>query len=74
VNLRDTVDALATLCFDHAIFPSGSEGAALASPDCGRMLGLWPNGKAENAPWTEPGFFEALRNAARIGRTPAATE
>jgi hypothetical protein len=65
VNLRDTVDALATLGFDHAVLPSGSEGAALVSPDCGRLLGLWPNGRAENALWTDPGFFEALRGAAR---------
>ena len=65
VNLRDTVDALATLGFDHAVLPSGSEGAVLVSPDCGRLLGLWPNGRAENALWTDPGFFEALRGAAR---------
>jgi hypothetical protein len=65
VNLRETVDALATLGFDHAVLPSGSEGAVLVSPDCGRLLGLWPNGRAENALWTDPGFFEALRGAAR---------
>jgi hypothetical protein len=65
VNLRDTADALATLGFDHAVLPSGSEGAVLVSPDCGRLLGLWPNGRAENALWTDPGFFEALRGAAR---------
>jgi hypothetical protein len=65
VNLRDTVDALATLGFDHAVLPSGSEGAVLVSPDCGRLLGLWPNGRAENALWTDPGFFAALRGAAR---------
>jgi hypothetical protein len=65
VNLRATTDALATLGFDHAVLPSGSEGAVLVSCDCGRLLGLWPNGRAENALWTDPGFFEALRGAAR---------
>ncbi|MCX7029042.1 MAG: hypothetical protein NTU62_02865 [Spirochaetes bacterium] len=65
MNLRDTADALATLGFDHAVLPSGSEGAVLVSSDCGRLLGLWPNGRAENALWTDPGFFEALRGAAR---------
>jgi hypothetical protein len=65
VNLRDTTDVLATLGFDHAVLPSGSEGAVLVSPDCGRLLGVWPNGRAENALWTDPGFFDSLRGAAR---------
>ena len=65
MNLRETTDALATLGFDHAVLPSGSDGAVLVSSDCGRLLGLWPNGRAENALWLDPGFFEALRGAAR---------
>jgi hypothetical protein len=65
MNLRDTADALATLGFDHAVLPSGGEGAVLVSSDCGRLLGLWPNARTENALWTDPGFFEALRGAAR---------
>lgn len=65
MNLPDTADALATLGFDHAVLRSGSDGAALVSSDCGRLLGLWPNARAENALWTDPGFFEALRGAAR---------
>lgn len=65
MNLHDTTDTLATLGFDHAVLPSGSEGAVLVSPDCGRLLGLWPNGRAENALWTDPGFFDSLRGAAR---------
>jgi hypothetical protein len=65
VNLRDTADALATLGVDHAVLPSGSEGAVLVSPDCGRLLGLWPNARAENALWTDAGFFDSLRGAAR---------
>jgi hypothetical protein len=64
VNLRDTADSLATLGFENAVLPSGSEGAVLVSPDCGRLLGLWPNGRAENALWTDPGFFDSLRGAA----------
>jgi len=47
------------------VLPSGSEGAVLVSSDCGRLLGLWPNGRAENALWIDPGFFQALRGAAR---------
>jgi hypothetical protein len=65
VNLRDAADALATLGFDHAVLASGGEGAVLVSSDCGRLLGLWPNARTENALWTDPGFFEALRGAAR---------
>jgi len=65
MNLRDTADALSTIGFDHTILPSGSDGAALVCPDCGRLLGLWPNGRAGNALWTDPGFFDSLRGAFR---------
>jgi hypothetical protein len=65
VNLHDVADALATLGFDHAVLPAGAEGAVLVSGDCGRLLGIWPTERAGNALWTDPGFFEALRGAAR---------
>jgi hypothetical protein len=65
VNLRETADALGTLGFDHAVLPSCGDGAVLVSVDCGRLLGLWPNARTENALWTDPGFFAALQGAAR---------
>lgn len=65
MNLRDTAAALATLGFGHTILPSGSDGAVLVCPDCGRLLGLWPNGRAGNALWADPGFFDSLRGAYR---------
>jgi hypothetical protein len=65
VTPRETADALATLGIGHAVLASGEDGAVLVSPDCGRLLGIWPHGRAENALWTDAVFFEVLRGAAR---------
>jgi hypothetical protein len=65
VALEDLVDSLTTLGIACVALPSGAEGAVLALPDYGRVLGLWPHRRGENALWVNPDFLESLRFGAK---------
>ena len=41
------------------VLETGSDGALLIAPECGRVLGLWPHWR-ENALWADPAFLGAL--------------
>jgi hypothetical protein len=60
MSLEDTVKDLSTLGIEHAVLPSGEEGALLMLPEYGRVIGLWPHWRAENALWVNPLFLQFL--------------
>lgn len=54
--VRD-LQAMGVAC---TVMESGADGALLVTPECGRVLGLWPHWRGENALWVEPGFPGSL--------------
>jgi len=61
MNLETMVEGLTTMGLVHEALPSGSDGAVLLLPDYGRILGVWPHWRAENALWVNPAFLDFLR-------------
>jgi hypothetical protein len=61
VGLQEMVVSLNTLGIDYTVLETGAEGALLVLPDYGRVLGLWPHWRGENALWVNPAFMERLR-------------
>jgi hypothetical protein len=61
VVLQEIIVSLNTLGVDFTVLETGAEGALLVLPDCGRVLGLWPHWRGENALWVDPVFLEQLR-------------
>jgi hypothetical protein len=61
MSLEELVDTLSTLGVAHEVRRSGAEGALLFLPEFGRLLGIWPHFRAENALWVNPGFLHSLR-------------
>jgi hypothetical protein len=57
MSLEEIVQDLSRLGIEHAVLPSGDEGAVLMLPEYGRVLGLWPHWRAENALWVNPAFL-----------------
>ncbi|HUJ73855.1 MAG TPA: hypothetical protein VL359_03315, partial [bacterium] len=61
MGLEQLVDSLSTLGVAHEVRRSGADGALLVLPEFGRVFGVWPHFRAENALWVNPGFLDALR-------------
>jgi hypothetical protein len=61
MGLQEIVVTLNTLGIEYAVLETGGEGAALVLPESGRVLGLWPHWRGENALWVNPGFLDQLR-------------
>jgi hypothetical protein len=61
MNLETLSASLTTMGVAHVAFPSGSDGAVLFLPDYGRILGVWPHWRADNALWVNPAFLDLLR-------------
>ncbi len=61
VSLEGIARDLNTLGIAYSVLESGSEGALLVVPECGRILGLWPHWRGENALWVDPVFLGSLR-------------
>jgi len=61
MSLEELVDTLSTLGVAHEVRRSGADGALLFLPEFGRLLGIWPHFRAENALWVNPGFLHSLR-------------
>ncbi len=60
MTLEETVRNLNSLGITYKVLESGTDGAVLALPEYGRILGLWPFWRAENAFWINPEFFRSL--------------
>jgi hypothetical protein len=61
MSLEELVDSLSTLGVAHEVRRSGADGALLVLPEYGRLLGIWPHFRSENALWVNPDFLHALR-------------
>ncbi len=61
MTLEQLVDSLSTLGVAHEVRRSGGDGALLVLPEYGRLFGIWPHFRAENALWVNPVFLQALR-------------
>ncbi|HTZ52851.1 MAG TPA: hypothetical protein VMF68_14380 [Spirochaetia bacterium] len=61
MSLEQLVDSLSTLGVAHEVRRSGADGALLVLPEFGRVFGIWPHFRAENALWVNPGFLNALQ-------------
>ena len=60
MDLEQTVQSLKTLGIDRTVLESGGDGAILVMPEYGRVLGLWPHWRGENALWVNPDFVRRL--------------
>jgi len=58
---EELVHTLTPLGVPHEVRQSGADGALLVLPDYGRVLGLWPHLRAENALWVNPEFVASLQ-------------
>ncbi len=58
---EELAEVLSTLGIAHEVRPSGADGALLVIPEYGRVLGLWPHLKSENALWVNPEFLRSLQ-------------
>jgi len=65
MGLEETVVSLKTLGVEHAVLESGADGAVLVLPEYGRVLGLWPHWRGDNALWVNPGFLRFLHIGAK---------
>ena len=65
MGLEEIVVSLNTLGITHTILATGPEGGVLVLPDYGRVLGVWPHWRGENALWVNPEFLQQLRIGAK---------
>ncbi len=61
MSLEEIIRLLNTLGVAYSVLESGTDGAALVLPEYGRVLGLWPYWRGENALWVNPEFFRCLQ-------------
>ena len=60
MGLEEIVVSLKTLGVEYAVLETGADGAVLVLPEYGRVLGLWPHWRGDNALWVNPGFLRLL--------------
>ena len=65
MSLAEIVEDLSRLGIEHAVLPSAEDGALLVLPEYGRVIGLWPHWRAENALWVNPSFLMFLKIGAK---------
>jgi hypothetical protein len=65
MSLEETVKSLTSLGVAFKALQTGTDGAALVLPEYGRVLGLWPYWRGENAFWVNPRFFQTLQIGAK---------
>lgn len=68
VALGEIAAILETLGVEHRVLESGEDGGVLVLPECGRVLGLWPHRRGENALWINPDFLHRLQIGAKDDR------
>jgi hypothetical protein len=65
VSLEELVTRLNALGIGYKVLETGTDGAILVLPEYGRVLGLWPHWRGENALWVNPEFFRSLQIGAK---------
>jgi len=65
MGLEETVVSLKTLGVEYAVLETGADGAVLVLPEYGRVLGVWPHWRGDNALWVNPGFLRLLHIGAK---------
>jgi hypothetical protein len=65
VGLEELVVSLNRLGIRYTVLESGADGAVLILPEYGRVLGVWPHWRGENALWVNPDFLRMLEIGAK---------
>jgi hypothetical protein len=65
VALEELVVSMNRLGVRYSVMESGTDGAVLVLPEYGRVLGVWPHWRGENALWVNPGFLRVLEIGAK---------
>lgn len=65
MSLEGIARDLNALGIAYTVLETGADGALLIVPECGRILGLWPHWRGENAFWIDPDFLDSLRIGAK---------
>jgi hypothetical protein len=65
VGLEELAVSMNRLGIRYTVLESGADGAILVLPEYGRVLGLWPHWRGENALWVNPDFLRLLEIGAK---------
>ena len=65
MSLEDIVVTLKALGIQFTVMESASDGALLVLPEYGRILGVWPHWRSDNALWVNPDFMKQLQIGAK---------
>ncbi len=65
MSLETFVRDLRAMGVACTVLESGADGALLVTPECGRVLGLWPHWRGDNALWADPAFLGSLAFGAK---------
>jgi hypothetical protein len=65
VGLEELVVSMNRLGIRYTVLESGADGAVLILPEYGRVLGVWPHWRGENALWVNPDFLRMLEIGAK---------
>jgi hypothetical protein len=65
VGLEELVVSMNRLGIRYTVLESGADGAVLILPEYGRVLGVWPHWRGENALWMNPDFLRMLEIGAK---------
>lgn len=63
--LEELAVSMNRLGIRYAVLESGADGAILILPEYGRVLGVWPHWRGENALWVNPDFLRQLEIGAK---------
>ena len=71
MGLEELVVSMNRLGIHYTVLESGADGAILILPEYGRILGVWPHWRGENALWVNPDFLRLLEiGSKRTGGDP----
>jgi hypothetical protein len=65
VGLEELVVSMNRLGIRYTVLESGADGAVLVLPEHGRVLGVWPHWRGDNALWVNPDFLRMLEIGAK---------
>lgn len=65
MGLEELAVSMNRLGIRYTVHESGADGAVLILPEYGRVLGIWPHWRGENALWVNPDFLRHLSIGAK---------